>query len=252
MNIILWPPLAIEYFFIDDLSLWYVRRSRDRFRREEENNKEAIEVFFLLLDLLKITGLITPFFSEEMYQRLRSDDMPESIHLFNWPKADKKLIDAELEKEMAEARKIVALALAERADKGVKVRQPLRELRIRDKELGNEKKLLELIKDEVNVKNIVCGAKIEKEVELDFEISEELKREGDRRELVRNINKIRKETGLTPIDLIIIESDFEVIGAKENLMKEVKAKDYIVKSEIKNGTEVTISGKKYFVKITKS
>ncbi|KKQ96216.1 MAG: Isoleucine-tRNA ligase, partial [Parcubacteria group bacterium GW2011_GWC2_39_11] len=136
--------------------------------------------------------------------------------------------------------------------KGVKVRQPLRELRIRDKELGNEKKLLELIKDEVNVKNIVCGAKIEKEVELDFEISEELKREGDRRELVRNINKIRKETGLTPIDLIIIESDFEVIGAKENLMKEVKAKDYIVKSEIKNGTEVTISGKKYFVKITKS
>ena len=79
-----------------------------------------------------------------------------------------------------------------------------------------------------------------------------MKREGDRRELVRNINKIRKETGLTPIDLIIIESDFEVIGAKENLMKEVKAKDYIVKSEIKNGTEVTISGKKYFVKITKS
>jgi len=245
--------IAIEYFFIDDLSLWYVRRSRDRFRREEENNKEAIEVFYrLLLDLLKITGLITPFFSEEMYQRLRSDDMSESIHLFNWPKADKKLIDAELEKKMAEARKIVALALAERANKGVKVRQPLRELRIRDKELGNEKKLLELIKDEVNVKNIVCGAKIEKEVELDFEISEELKREGDRRELVRNINKIRKETGLTPIDLIIIESDFEVIGAKENLMKEVKAKDYIVKSEIKNGTEVTISGKKYFVKITKS
>ena len=90
-------------FFIDDLSLWYVRRSRDRFRREEENNKEAIEVFYrLLLDLLKITGLITPFFSEEMYQRLRSDDMSESIHLFNWPKADKKLIDAELEKKMPE------------------------------------------------------------------------------------------------------------------------------------------------------
>ncbi len=242
--------MAIEDFFIEDLSLWYVRRSRDRFRQEAENNKEAVEVFYrLLLDLLKIIAPIMPFFSEEMYQRLKYDNMPESIHLFGWPKADKKLIDIELENKMAEARRLVALALAERAVKGVRVRQPLRELRIMNHELRNEKELLKLIKDEVNVKNIVCGAKIEKEVELDFEISEELKREGEQREFIRNIGKIRKEMGLTIKDAVIVESNFEPTD-KEALQKEIGADEFNFK-EIVEGKEIEISGKKYSVKISR-
>jgi len=245
---------AIEDFFIEDLSLWYLRRSRERLRQETEAGEEAREIFYyLLLNLLKIIGPIMPFFSEEMYQRLKFDDMPESIHLFDWPKADKKLIDVELERKMAETRKIVALALAERAAKGVKVRQPLASLNLKSQisNLKNNEELLILVKEEVNVKDIVFGAKIEKEVELDFEISEELKREGERREFIRNINKIRKEMGLTHNDSVIIESDFKIIGSKDDLIKEVKAKDYIVKPEIQGGKEITISGRKYFVKIEK-
>ncbi len=257
--------IEIEEFFIDDLSLWYVRRSRDRFRQESKDGGEAVGVFYyLLLDLLKIISPIMPFFSEEMYQRLKSSDMPESIHLLGWPKANKKLIDAELEDKMTEARKIVALALSERAEKGVKVRQPLASLKIKspsfaesmagkqNSKIKNNDGIIELIKEEVNVKEIIFGEKIEKEVELDFEISEELKKEGEYRELVRNINNLRKNMGLTPSDFVMIESDFEVVELKENLMKEIRAKDYIVTTEIQNGVEIFISGKKYFVKIEKT
>ena len=116
----------MEGFFINDLSLWYLRRSRKRFHEGSEDKKEVIgTLYFILVNLLKIIAPVMPFFSEEIYQHLKTKNMPESIHLCDWPKADKKKIDTELEQKMDNVRNIVSLALAERAAIGIKVRQPL-------------------------------------------------------------------------------------------------------------------------------
>src|SRR3989344_6127318 len=117
--------LTIEDFFINDLSLWYVRRSRKRFHESSADRKEAIAtLYYVLLNTAKIIAPVMPFFAEEMYRQLKLENMPESIHLFDWPK-DALHTDLDLEQKMDEVRNIVALALAERSAKGIKVRQPL-------------------------------------------------------------------------------------------------------------------------------
>jgi len=104
---------------------------------------------------------------------------------------------------MQVARKVVELGLARRAEEGIKVRQPLNELRIKNYKLSPE--YLELIKDELNIKNIVCEAgNGDLILEIDATISPELKREGIKREIVRLINNLRKKAGLTINDNIKI------------------------------------------------
>jgi len=106
--------LAIEDFFINDLSLWYVRRSRKRFHEDNINRSEAIAaLYYALLNITKIIAPIMPFFAEEMYLNLRNSEMPESVHLCDWPeiKGDSHT-DLELESKMDEVRNIVNLALA--------------------------------------------------------------------------------------------------------------------------------------------
>lgn len=236
--------LAIENFFIEDLSLWYVRRSRKRLR----NKKQAVStLYYILLNLTKVIAPIIPFFAEEMYINLKRGKMPESIHLTNWPKPEK--INQALEEKMTKVREIVTLALAERADQGIKVRQPLSELKIKSQDLKKEKKLQELIKEEVNVKNISFNDFLTKEVELNTEITEELKKEGEHREMVRNISKIRKAMGLTPEDKVVIESTFDVFNQKK-FRKEVGAKEFNVRPDVK-GSEVKINGEKHYIRVTK-
>jgi isoleucyl-tRNA synthetase len=233
--------LAIENFFIEDLSLWYVRRSRKRFHQGAELRQEAIStLYYTLLNLSKIIAPVMPFFSEEMYSNLKTSKMPESVHLCDWPKVGE--IDNKLEDKMTEVRNIVSLALAKRADKGIKVRQPLAKLTIKNK---LDKELLELIKQEVNVKEVVFG----KELKLDTKITKELEKEGHYREMVRNVNKIRKEMGLTPKDLVVIESSFDIIN-KEEFKKEVGAKEFNFKKEV-TGKEIKINNKTHNIKIKK-
>jgi isoleucyl-tRNA synthetase len=233
--------LAIENFFIEDLSLWYVRRSRKRFHQGAELRQEAIStLYYTLLNLSKIIAPVMPFFSEEMYSNLKTSKMPESVHLCDWPKVGE--IDNKLEDKMTEVRNIVSLALAKRADKGIKVRQPLAKLTIKNK---LDKELLELIKQEVNVKEVVFG----KELKLDTKITKELEKEGHYREMVRNVNKIRKEMGLTPKDLVVIESSFDIIN-KEEFKKEVGAKEFNFKKEV-TGQEIKINNKTHNIKIKK-
>ena len=94
--------LAIEGFFINDLSLWYLRRSRKRFHETNSNRKEAIEIlYYVLLNTVKIIAPITPFFAEAMYQSLKIKDMPESVHLFDWPESGDQT-DLDLEQKMDE------------------------------------------------------------------------------------------------------------------------------------------------------
>jgi len=238
--------LAIEAFFIEDLSLWYVRRSRKRFKpafaeSSSEARQEAIStLYYVLLSLSKLIAPIIPFFAEEMYNTLKTSNMPESVHLFDWPKAGKT--DNKLEEKITQVRNIVTLVLAQRAEAGIKVRQPLAKLTIKNK---LDKDLLELIKEEVNVKKVGFG----KRIKLDTKITKELEKEGEYREMVRNVNKGRKEMSLTPKDLVVIDSTFDVINV-EDFKKEVGAKEFNVKKKVE-GKEIKINNKAYYILIKK-
>jgi isoleucyl-tRNA synthetase len=229
-----------EDFFINDLSLWYIRRSRSRFKEDNpERNNAAATLYYVLLNLTKILAPITPFFAEDLYQSLKVNGMPESVHLCDWPKADKKMIDKELEEKMDEARSIVNLALAERMVKVVKVKQPLASLKIKNQNLKikNDDELLELIKDEVNVREVIFDGTIGGEVELDVNLTEELKEEGFIREIIRGVQAQRKEQNLVPQDRISVEisapqkEKLIIEKNKQLLMKEFRADEIIIKEQ---------------------
>jgi len=193
--------------FVEELSNWYVRRSRRRFQKTEnatEKNEAAQTLYLVLINLAKIVAPFIPLIAEEMYLNLKKARMPESVHLCDYPLAEKKLINQALEKKMVKAREIVALALAERTASGIKVRQPLRELKIKAADLKGSKELLELVRDEVNVKEILFDETLKEKIKLDKKISKELKEEGIIRELVRQIQEMRKQAGLTRKDKIQI------------------------------------------------
>jgi isoleucyl-tRNA synthetase len=135
---------------------------------------------------------------------LKQNDMPESVHLCDLPKANTKLIDKRLEESMTQVREIVAKALAKRADLGIRVRQPLSLLKIPTIKPQLPSELKDLIKQEVNVKNVVFDDKIKQGMELDATITPELKEEWQVREIIRHIQDLRKKAGLTPKDKIAI------------------------------------------------
>ncbi len=200
--------LATEDFFINDLSLWYLRRSRKRFHEDSGDRKEAIKtLYYVLLQTTKVIAPVMPFFAESMYQGLKTGDMPESVHLCSWPENNTSTnTNLELEQNMDEVRNVVTLALAERAFKVIKVRQPLQSITIKNKKLKikDNVELLNLIKDEVNVKDIIFNDKIKDTIVLDTRITQALKNEGVARDVVRSVQDFRKEQRLKPEDKILV------------------------------------------------
>jgi isoleucyl-tRNA synthetase len=128
---------------------------------------------------------------------------------------------------MDKVRDIVNEALSERANQGIKVRQPLSELQISDKDLEGEEKLLKIIQNEVNVKGVSFG----KEIKLDTKITEDLRKEGEIREFIRQIQRMRKKAKLTPEDLVIINFQSNeyinnlILDNKEEIIEITKGKD---------------------------
>ncbi len=194
--------------FVDDLSTWYVRRSRDRFKNENSEDREfAIQTtFYVLNEFAKIMAPFMPFTAEMIYQRINNinfTDQNRSVHLESWPEI--KDVDQKLLGEMANVRNLVSISLLERDKFGIKVRQPLRTLKINIPSTEISADLIELIKDEVNVKEIISDQTLgEQKVQLDTVIDAELKQEGTLRELVRFIQSLRKEKKLVPNDKIIL------------------------------------------------
>ena len=196
--------------FIGELSTWYIRRSRDRFKGEDESDKKyaLATTRYVLLELSKIMAPFTPFFAEEIYQSLKKDDtrgpLLESVHLQNWPKA--KDVDDTLLAQMEEARRLVTLALEIRSSAGIKVRQPLGQLLVRNPKVGIEHNagVLEVLRDEINVKEVVFDDSEGWEIELDTEVTPELKKEGSVREIIRFIQDMRKKAGFSPHDTAIL------------------------------------------------
>jgi len=239
------------YDFLDDLSNWYIRRSRKRFQKPEEIKEASSTLKYVLLKLSKLIAPFAPFISEEVFLKL--DNSKESVHLCDYPQTKKELIDNDLEKEMQEARDVVNLVLKERSEKGIKVRQPLRALKIK-KEIKED--IVNLIKEEINVKEIVIDKSIN-DIELDLEITPELKEEGLVREIVRHIQQMRKDKGFVPKDRIVVlyqNSDFFdkiLINNKESILKDVLANDF-KKQDSFEGKEVLIDGNKIILEINKN
>ncbi|MCX6718167.1 MAG: isoleucine--tRNA ligase [Candidatus Staskawiczbacteria bacterium] len=226
--------------FIDDFSVWYLRRSRERFKEDGQDKKDALATLRYVLNYVSLLmSPAMPFFAEEIYQQVKTNDTPESVHLCIWPDVDKKKINNDLEEKMNEVRTVVNLALAERIAKGVKVKQPLALLKIKNikAKIKNENDLLGLVKDEVNVKEIIFDDKIAGEVELDINLTEELKEEGTLREIIRAVQNQRKEQKLVPQDKISVEmfvSEKEKLIIEKNkefLLKEFRAVEIFVKDE---------------------
>ena len=180
--------------FVDDLSVWYVRRSRDRLKGDVgiDEQKLAYETMkFVLINFAKVIAPVMPFMAERIYKEVGGSK--ESVHLESWPKGGE--VNDALNKEMKEVREVVSLALMKRTESKIGVRQPLAKLFV-IKELSDEYK--KIIADEVNVKEVVFGD----EVKLDIILTDELMKEGELRNLMRQVQDARKEKGLSPKDLV--------------------------------------------------
>ena len=242
--------------YVTDLSVWYVKTSRDRFKSNDETVKgQAVNTLaFCLNTLSKIMAPVTPYISEDIYLGFEGHDK-ESVHLEDWPTHNQSLINQQVEDDMVKVRNIVSKSLEERENVKVPVRQVLQKVTVKgiklDVEYGN------IIKEQLNVKEIEFSEGDELIIELDTNLTPELIREGMARELVRKLNNQRKKMGLTikdKIKLNIISDDDQLkltieeyakyinesIQATEMVinqstsddMKDVKIKDIIVKVSI--------------------
>jgi isoleucyl-tRNA synthetase len=210
--------------FINNLSTWYLRRSRDRFKGDNDEDKSAAlsAMKYVLIELAKVMAPFMPFIAEQLWQRVAGfnfEDENKSVHLEKFPDSRRQTADSRILEEMEVVRKIVELGLAKRDEAGIKVRQPLNKFSIFNFQFSISE-YEDLIKDELNIKDI----KIEKDkgelrVELDTEITPELKQEGIKRELVRFINGLRKEAGMTIKDRAVIYWQSESKEIKQAIEK---------------------------------
>lgn len=233
--------------FVDDLSTWYLRRSRDRFKGDDIADKKlALETTrFVLINFSKLIAPFMPFMAEHIYQKMRADkgenkvqgnmtenmteQAPESVHLCSWPEFSAP--NEENLKSMAAVREIVETGLAMRSKAGIKVRQPLASLTYDSSKYNFDENFTAIIADELNVKNISKGS----DTVLDTAITQELKEEGFVRDIMRAVQEMRKNTGLEPSDSISLhihvssENDNEalkrIVGSYEkDIQKTVGAK----------------------------
>jgi isoleucyl-tRNA synthetase len=210
------PTVTAIESFIDDMSLWYVRLSRRRFWKSEDDVDKLTgyeTLYECLVKLVKLIAPFMPFLAEAIYQNLVVSVCPQepaSVHLCDYPEADETKIDWKLETDIALVRKLVSLGHAAREKVRIKVRQPLAKATIYTKNPDDEKLLepyLTTIKEELNVKVVDVkkqdGLSQEQyAVILDTKITEELENEGFSRELVHKVQNLRKEAGFEVTDRI--------------------------------------------------
>jgi isoleucyl-tRNA synthetase len=249
--------------FVDDLSTWYLRRSRDRFKSDNQKDKiQAIETTrFVLEELAKVMAPVMPFYADELYQKVKSFAGKESVHLASWPEAKKLTSVVEtLLANMAEIRKIVSLGLEARSRANIKVRQPLKTLKCKNQNLklseADEESYKELIRDEVNVKEVIFDNTIAESVELNTDITPELKEEGIVRELIRGIQEWRKQEKLSPLDLVSLQLKTDQPGQAlvkkfEAEIKKVTLVKNIFFNKAEGGTLIKVEDLNFELKISR-
>jgi isoleucyl-tRNA synthetase len=182
--------------FVDDASNWFVRRSRRRFWKSEDDGDKANAyrtLHYVLVRLSQAIAPFVPFLAEELYQKLTGG---ESVHLTDWPEVGH--VNELVVKDMETVREYVNQALSLRASAGLKIRQPLAKLAVPT--LGEFVDFKDVLTEELNIKEVVLGD----ELALDLEITPELYREGLSREVVRYVQAARKDAGLNVDDRIAL------------------------------------------------
>ena len=226
--------------FLDDASNWYVRRSRRRFWKSEDDgdkNDAYRTLHYVLVRLSYMLAPFTPFLAEELYHNLTGDN--ESIHLKDWLPAGE--IDSSMLRDMDALRTAVNDGLSKRASEGIKVRQPLASVKLintisQDTPAEVAQFLVDIAKDELNVKSVEIVTDSESEpvqpsVVYDLTITPELKREGLMREIVRHVQSARKQAGLQIDDRIVLSissDDSEISQAVDAFADVIKAETLAV------------------------
>ena len=226
--------------FLDDASNWYVRRSRRRFWKSEDDgdkNDAYLTLHYVLVRLSYMLAPFTPFLAEELYHNLTGDN--ESIHLKDWLPAGE--IDNSMLRDMNALRTAVNDGLSKRASEGIKVRQPLASVKLintisQDTPAEVVQFLIDIAKDELNVKSVEIVADSESEsaqpsVVYDLTITPELKREGLMREIVRHVQSARKQAGLQIDDRIVLSissDDSEISQAIDAFADVIKSETLAV------------------------
>ena len=242
--------------FLDDASNWYVRRSRRRFWKSEDDgdkNDAYRTLHYVLVRLSYMLAPFTPFLAEELYHNLTGDN--ESIHLKDWLPAGE--IDNSMLRDMNALRTAVNDGLSKRASEGIKVRQPLASVKLintisQDTPAEVAQFLIDIAKDELNVKSveIVTDSEFESaqpSVVYDLTITPELKREGLMREIVRHVQSARKQAGLQIDDRIVLSissDDSEISQAIDAFADVIKSETLAVELN-----SVVNESEKYDVKI---
>ncbi len=264
---------------IDDVSKWYIRRSRDRFAEGETMALETL--YYVFIEILKLLAPFTPFITEYMYRELvgtKIKSLPESVHLTDYPIEDQRFIDEylSLNQEMAFVRSIAEIGNNLRVENQLKVRQPLSLLQIvntNPQVPAVTDWMQRILGDELNVKEVLEVSNLSEsptlvktednnlsvKVGLETEITEELKNEGFIRELVRNIQSSRKKNGLKQGETIDVELSgsktlLDIVNSKsEEIQKNVSAKSLTTKDDISEQPfeEFSINGDRMKLKINK-
>lgn len=223
---------ALEHFAVEDLSRWYIRRSRRRLQRPSNAKDYAAAsatLAYVLKELSLFLAPFIPFFSEALYQSLKKEFLfsaKDSVHLEPWPSYRKTASLSKLEEAMEHIRDIASGVLAKRSELGLKVRQPLGELFISYQiPSGSDKQqLVDTLADEVNVQKVTYrkGSEV---FELDTTITPELKAQGTVREIIRAIQGLRQDAKYVPQDMveIFLEAQTELLALVRSHEKEILA-----------------------------
>ncbi len=243
--------------FIDNLSNWYIRRSRKRFWKSENDADKDFAyqtLYIVLVELSKLMAPFTPFMSEEIYKNLTGSACPHpnplpegegdqgeenflSVHLAEFPVADESFIDEKLNENMQAVREIITIGLQKRAEAKIKVRQPLASISLGEKyeklfdtifDTTDRTFMEQIIFEELNVKSVgmnILQAKLrtDEQVVLDTAITPQLKLEGQAREIVRFIQEMRKEAGYEVENHISVQ--FEGMGEVFEKFSDLIAKE---------------------------
>jgi isoleucyl-tRNA synthetase len=246
---------------VDDLSNWYVRRSRRRFwKSEDDSDKKAayVTLHYVLCRISQMLAPFSPFMSDYIWRELTEGmDTSKSVHLSDWPEAgavDKKMLG-----DMAFAREVVAEGLAKRAEVKIKVRQPLNTLTYyHETTLSDE--LNEVVREEVNVKKVVQAQESEQEglCKLDTEITPELKAEGMMRDIVRHIQSARRDAGLQVDERIVLtlstkskELDRAIVTHQKAIMAETLATE-LKREGAEDTVPVRVDGSELYIAVRKA
>jgi len=254
--------------FIDNLSNWYIRRSRKRFWKSEDDGdkEEAYQTLhYVLVELSKLMAPFAPFMSDEIFKNLTGK---ESVHLEEMPVADEDMIDEDRNSDMEYLRNTISSGLRARAEAKIKVRQPLKDVMIIAKDNFPEE-MKQIICEELNVKNVLIVNNFDKltseyiigeerglRIALNISITEELKLEGYAREIIRSIQEMRKEAGYevdnriqvgyVGMDQVFAQGELKNLIQKEVLAMEINSGS--IESDLEKEFEIEGQNLKLFIK----